>query len=574
MIFCAKKLRFFFVLYAFVFFTKLQSQKLYASSDDFSGHLESIIHKENNQKKDTLELKKRLDFLKQSPNEKYNVLYDGLLANGYSIFFDKINPKSEYHYLKSIRDAEKIGDLSLIIWTQLNYSKYLYFYCQIDKLIPIVLKTMEESNQIDPLEMILPSETYKFFGWIMFTIEDDSAIDFLKKSMRYMKGTSSETAGVLNAIGNCYFKKKDFANAMRYFDKSEAAALKTGDSIRYAKVLGDKALIYNQKGDVTTAVNLLKQDITYSQKFKNEKNEMYASIVLAKIFLKLNRKEEAEEILERAGKIAGTKSYYRSSLKEIIELKLVLLNGENSQKELTLRRQLKQIEEYLLQTDGNSVLRRSNWLIQKKKYENETKKILSELEKGERIRNISLFILISTILSSAAAYVFLTQRLNYKIVRMQEYENDRLIFEEKLKDVSSDIDSYTENLENKEKQISILEEELEEIKSFASKHSEQDKNKLHEMLSSHIMTDENWIAFKREFINQYTDFYYSILENFPELKESNLKIIMLQKLNLNNYEMSNLLGVTVDAVKKSKQRLKKKLGDKYDLLFEMIDYKL
>ncbi|MGN7810856.1 hypothetical protein [Flavobacterium sp. 22076] len=93
------------------------------------------------------------------------------------------------------------------------------------------------------------------------------------------------------------------------------------------------------------------------------------------------------------------------------------------------------------------------------------------------------------------------------------------------------------------------------------------------MLSTHLMTDENWNAFKREFINQHTDFYNAIMENFPELKESNLKIIMLQKLDFNNYEMSNLLGVTIDAVKKSKQRLKKKLGDKYDLLFEIIDYK-
>jgi hypothetical protein len=560
------------VLYAFVFCTKLQSQKLYSSSTESVSHIESIILKENNPKKDTLQLKKRLNFLKESSDEKYNILYDALLANGYSVFFDKTNPKSEYYYLKSIQDAEKSNDLSLIIWTQLNYSKYLYFYCHIDKLTPIVLKTMEESNQIDASEMILPAETFKFFGWIMLTIGDDSAVDFLKKSMQYMKVTSSESADVLNAIGNFYFKKKDLTNAMHYFDKSEAVALKTGDSIRYAKVLGDKALVYNQKGDVNTAVNLLKQDISYSQKFKIEKNEMYASILLAKIFLKLNDKRQAEEILERAGKIAGTKSYYRSSLKEIIELKLTLLNGENFQKELTLRRQLKQVEEYLLHTNGNTVLRKSNWLIQKMKYENETKKILSELEKGERIRNISLLILISTILSSAIAYGFLSQRLENKKLAVEEYENNRLIFEEKLKDASSNIDGYTENLQNKEKQISILEEELEEIKSFA-KHSENEKNKLQQMLSSHIMTDENWSAFKKEFINQYSDFYHTIIENFPEVKESNLKIIMLEKLNLNYYEMSNLLGVTVDAVKKSKQRLKKKLGEKYDLLFEMVDYK-
>ncbi|MBW1654571.1 tetratricopeptide repeat protein [Flavobacterium quisquiliarum] len=571
MTFFTKKNRLFFVLCAFVFFTKLQSQKLYPTSADLTD-IESIIVKENNPKKeDTSVVKKRLAFLSRSSDKKNNILYHALLANAYSAFFDRINPKSEHYYLESIQEAKKSKDLSLIIWTQLNYSKYLYFYCQIDKLIPIVLKTMEETNQIDASEMILPAETFQFFGWIMFTVEDESALIFLKKSMQYMKKPSSESASVLNAIGNCYFKKKDFTNAMHYFDKSKAMALKIGDSIRYAKILGDKALIYEKKGDINTAVNLLKQDVRHSQKFKSEKNEMYASILLAKIQLKLNNKNEAEKILERAGEIASTKSYYRSSLKEVIELKLMLLNG-NIQKELILRRQLKQLDEYLLKTNGNTVLRRSNWLIQKNKYENETKQIRSQLEQGERIRNISILILISTILSSAIAYSFLVKRLDTKRVKVEEYESDRLIFEEKLKDASSNIDSYAENLQNKDKQILSLEDELEGIKSFAAKQSEEDKSKLREMLSSHLMTDENWSAFKQEFIKQHSYFYNTIMENFPELKESNLKIIMLEKLNLNYYEMSNLLGVTVDAVKKSKQRLKKKLGDKYDLLFEIIDY--
>lgn len=72
------------------------------------------------------------------------------------------------------------------------------------------------------------------------------------------------------------------------------------------------------------------------------------------------------------------------------------------------------------------------------------------------------------------------------------------------------------------------------------------------------------------FLTINTHFYNTLIENFPELKESNLKIIMIQKLDFNNYKISNLLGVTIDAIKKSKQRLKKKLGDKHDLLFEII----
>lgn len=568
MIFSTKKIRLFFVLTAFVFFKQSYSQE--ASFDDSVSSIEAIITRENKFEKDTVELKKRLSFLKKSSNKKSQILYDALLANGYSAYFDKINNRSEFYYLKSIEESKKLNDKSFAIWVQLNYAKYLYFYCQIDKLIPIALKTMEESNQIDPSEMILPEETFKFFGWIMSTVEDDSAIGYYKKSMQYMDKKSSETAGVLNAIGNCYLRTNDLSNAMRYFNESEAIALTAGDSIRYAKILGDKAIVYEKKGNLKEAISLLKKDIFYSQKFKIDKNEMYASILLAKILLKLNNTTEAEKILQKAGQIASSKSYYRSSLKEVIELKISILNGKDPEKELLLRRQLKQIEEYLLNTNGNTVLQKSHWLIQKKKYENDTNKIRQQLEEGEKTKKVYMLILVLTISLSLILYRSLNKKLKTKKIKL---ENDRLFFEQKLNDASSNISTYAEYLKNKNKQISILETELEEIRNSVSVQSEEEKGKLDEILNSHLMTDENWNAFKREFIKQHGEFYNYVVENFPELKESNLKIIMLQKLDFNNYEMSNLLGVTIDAIKKSKQRLKKKLGERYDLLFEVIEYK-
>jgi hypothetical protein len=559
----------FYVLFVLLFFTKGHPQKQLDYSTDLNKNIAAIIIQEqgSNFKKDTLYLQKSLAFLKQSSSKRFHVLYDALLANGYSSFFDRINDRSNRYFLKSIQEAQKLKDPSLLVWTQLNYSKYLYFYCEIDKLIPIVLQTIEDTKKLNPSEMILPEDTFKFFGYIMFTVEDDSAIDFLKKSIHYTKTASSESAGVLNALGNCYLRYKDLTNAMRYFNKSEVVALKIGDSIRYAKILGDKALVYEKKGNLKTAADFLKQDIAYSQKFKIDKNEMYASILLAKILLKLKDTTGTKKILEKAGEIASSKSYYRSSLKEVIELKLIILNGKNPEKELLLRRQLKQIEEYLLQTNGNTVLRRSNWIIQKKKYENETQKIRLELQQGEKVKKIYILILVLTIVLCFIVYIVLNKRLKAKRVKIK---NDRLFFENKLNDASSNLNTYVEYLKNKNKEISILENELEEVKISASKHIEEEKGRLQKILNSHLMTNENWGDFKREFIKQHSDFYNTLIENFPELKESNLKIIMLQKLDFNNYEISNLLGVTIEAIKKSKQRLKKKLGDKHDLLFEII----
>ena len=81
------------------------------------------------------------------------------------------------------------------------------------------------------------------------------------------------------------------------------------------------------------------------------------------------------------------------------------------------------------------------------------------------------------------------------------------------------------------------------------------------------MTEDNWIRFKREFEKEFPEFCQYLFTNFPELTDSNKRIIFLQKLGFSNIEISQFLGITTDAVKKAKQRLKKKFGNNQDLSF-------
>ena len=186
----------FYLLFAILFFAEAYPQKILNFSSDINENIEAIIAQQEDKTfiKDTLELKKRLAFLQQSSHKKFHILYDALLANGYSSYFDKTNDQSNYHFTKSIQEAQKLGNSALVLWTQLNYSKYLYFYCKIDQLVPIVLKTIDETKKIHSSEMILPADTYKFFGYLMYTVEDDSDIDFLKKAIHYSTAESSEAA--------------------------------------------------------------------------------------------------------------------------------------------------------------------------------------------------------------------------------------------------------------------------------------------------------------------------------------------------------------------------------------------
>lgn len=129
-------------------------------------------------------------------------------------------------------------------------------------------------------------------------------------------------------------------------------------------------------------------------------------------------------------------------------------------------------------------------------------------------------------------------------------------------------------LKSKNQYIEQLNSEIETIRLSASSHLEEKEGKLHQLLESHLMTEENWQIFRRQFQKEYPEFYGNLSLEFPEITPANLRVILLQKLGFSQVEISRLLGITQDAVKKSRQRLKRKLGERYEKLSEMINAEL
>lgn len=214
-------------------------------------------------------------------------------------------------------------------------------------------------------------------------------------------------------------------------------------------------------------------------------------------------------------------------------------------------------------------------MVQKTKYENQVKNTQVKLVYESKINKIFFIIIILATMLIFLIIVFSKKRLkNISLEydkKTMHYEIEKLKYEKTISEANQDLNTQIQYLHNKNDQISKLKLELEAIQQSSSSFLEEKNGKLQALLDSHLMTEENWISFKREFQKEYVDFNQLLAVEFPELKESNLKIIMLQKLRFNNPEMASLLGITLEAVKKSKQRLKKKMGNKYNLLFEFIE---
>ena len=141
---------------------------------------------------------------------------------------------------------------------------------------------------------------------------------------------------------------------------------------------------------------------------------------------------------------------------------------------------------------------------------------------------------------------------------------DKISSENKLHASQKTIQSYTEYLTEKNKQIQVLEFEIKNLKDVSPDFAEK-KSELENILQTHLMTQENWEKCKLAYRKEYSEDYQKIMELYPDLTDSNLRIVILSRLGFTNNEMTRILGVTIEGIKKAKQRLRKKYGETIEI---------
>ncbi len=126
-----------------------------------------------------------------------------------------------------------------------------------------------------------------------------------------------------------------------------------------------------------------------------------------------------------------------------------------------------------------------------------------------------------------------------------------------------DLLEYTRLLQSKNARLAALELALEQQATgdrLAAVTTES-------LFNSRILTDEDWEVFKRRFEAGNPGFLLRLRAAYPELSGAEERLLLLLKLGLNSQEVADTLGITVNGVKKGRQRLRKRLeiGPEEDL---------
>lgn len=489
---------------------------------------------------------------------------------------DQLNFTSNHLFEKAIADSQLEKRLDLEIWASLNYAFYFYTYRKYEKSFPLFMFCIKNLDKTEDKNVIQISDTYKKIAYFLTTTDEfTKAKEYLLKAEKYAPPNSRELASILNTLGHCSAKKNKLPEAKKYFAQTLKIAEKNGDEVRYAKALGSLAEVEFSNKNYDKAISLLEQDIEISEKNKSNQNTMYALIVLSRIYFEKGDIESAEKHLEKAKKYSQSKSYFKSSEFEITEmiLKIAQMKGDDKT-ELQARRQLEKLKDSLKDFDGKETVLKVGWESQKNQLQLQLQREHANQEKESYLKIAA--IIVSVLLLFVIIMVMRTYR--HKMKRHKsEYETkvlnllvDKIKSENKLNSTHKTIQSYQIYLTEKNKQIQQLENEIIKVKNSSFSELEEKTGELQKLLESHLMTDENWKNFRNAFIQKYPLQYKSLINEHPELTDSNMRIIILTKLSMNNTEISRLLGVTIDAVKKAKHRLRKKYEDECESLFKPI----
>ena len=192
---------------------------------------------------------------------------------------------------------------------------------------------------------------------------------------------------------------------------------------------------------------------------------------------------------------------------------------------------------------------------------------LNLLTSQKNLSRLRFYVLLFVLLGVIATGTLLFNRFRMRKKRqfeLAEKEKELLALEKKLAEekwqhAENLLAAYLNTLKNKTQLIDSLTAELHLLKE-----NDQQANvlpvatRIEQLVSSTILTEEDWRQFRHLFDQIYPGFVFRIREKFPDLSPAETRLLILTKLKLSNREMAQTLGISVDAIRKAHYRLRKK----------------
>ena len=175
----------------------------------------------------------------------------------------------------------------------------------------------------------------------------------------------------------------------------------------------------------------------------------------------------------------------------------------------------------------------------------------------ERLKQEKKLLRINSLLWMAVIFFILLSIILIVSIINKRHKREKELTKKELEMKKKELQNFTQIILEKNKTIEEFEHQMlpdngNEDLEFLRKRDDLAKQK--------ILTEEDWEKFKLLFSEVYPDFLYRIESKFSSLTEAEKRLFILIKLEFDGKQTAQILGISMESVRKSRYRLKKKLA--------------
>ncbi|MEX1188499.1 MAG: tetratricopeptide repeat protein [Bacteroidia bacterium] len=383
-------------------------------------------------------------------------------------------------------------------------------------------------------------------------------------------------AEILITLGSTYHQLKNDRKAKESIIRSIDLRAQLNDDFGLSQAYGGMAMVNMSEGKWEEAISWCYKSINISEEIEDYRNltTMYYNLGTSYFEIKdLNKAEDAYQSVLKYTKKTGIKDV--ALLRTYERLAAIKQKQNNQTERADLLKKLLEIKDDLFSEDK---LRISEELQAKYSLSEKQQKLeLVELEnKRNSEKRLILTIALALVLFFAIVLVFTLIQTNRN--RNKLFEAEQKLKDEEVKRIQRELsynreqlNDFTHHLVEKNKVIFELENKL--ISKVKTEERSQYKlNNENEEVSSllqlRILTEDDWSKFKIYFDKVFPGMILDLRQEHIDLTGAEERLFLLMKLKSDSREMSEILGISMESVRKNKYRLKKKLKLNEDMTLE------
>ena len=467
-------------------------------------------------------------------------------------------------YSSAIDMAYRSEDDMLVAYASFTYGSVNASFGEVG------LSVMYAKNGIDMYEKLsypIGPEQYQFLAEILYRVREyNESIRYGKKAITAWQSSPKEfkpfTVSSMNTVALGYHRQLVYDSALIYYNRALELAKQIKDTVWTGIVSGNVGQIFYAQGKYDTAYALLKGDYKASKEKGYFDNAGHSLQWAARTNLALGNKAKALEEVREAFQLLKQwpdANYLRNTYSTATQIFKEMGNYDSAFYYNNLWARINDSLEKVVAT--------SSLAISKARLNDETSRYnIQTLNKEKTAQLLLRNILIAgiVVLFVIALLILNRRRLQQKL-RMEKVEQEKLLMEKEISSAREQMKMFTDNIIEKTNLIEKLESQAKDRQA-----STEQQTIITELGQQTILTEEDWTRFKLLFEKIHPGFFIKLKEKFPDITLAELRMAALIRLHLTTKQMATMLGISIDSVHKTRQRLRQRLQLSIDSSLEEI----